>query len=178
MSDFRLSTGQLAAAITGAWLANPHTHARADEVPAFLVAVHAKLTALHTPPPVEVTSVRSERPEPAVSVRKSLTDPDFIVSMIDGQKYRTLTRHLSSRGMTPDQYRQRYGLPPSYPMTAPGYAAARSALSKRLGLGGRKKVTPVEPVPVAPPTRVAAKPNRARKSVAEAKTAARAQLEG
>ena len=77
----------------------------------------------------------------AVSVRKSLADPNFIISMIDGKPYTMLKRHLATNGYTPAEYRQRFGLKPGYPMTAPAYSERRSALAKQNGLGktqGRK----------------------------------------
>jgi predicted transcriptional regulator len=167
----------LAAALTIAWLGNAHTRPNADDVPAFFRSMFDAVEGLAGGSADKGVEEAAPSFTPAVSARKSLADPEFIVSMLDGRRYRSLTRHLSSRGITPDQYRDRYGLPASYPMVAPGYTAARSALSKSLGLG-RKKVGPVEPEPAAPPPPVAAKPKRARKSVAEAKAAAKAHLEG
>ena len=73
--------------------------------------------------------------EPAVSVRKSLATPYHIISMIDGQPYKMLTRHLSTNGLTPDEYRKRYNLPADYPMTAPNYSERRRQLAKEIGLG-------------------------------------------
>jgi predicted transcriptional regulator len=75
---------------------------------------------------------------PAVSVRKSLASPEHIISLIDGKPYKALKRHLTSRGLTPDEYRSRYGLPASYPMVAPAYAAHRRDVAQKIGLGGRK----------------------------------------
>lgn len=72
---------------------------------------------------------------PRVSVRKSLASRDHIISMIDGKPYRTLRRHLTTHGLTPDDYRQRYGLKPDYPMVAPSYSESRSAMAKTIGLG-------------------------------------------
>lgn len=72
---------------------------------------------------------------PAVSARKSLASPEHIISLIDGKPYKTLKRHLASRGLTPEQYRSRYDLPASYPMVAPAYAEHRRAVAHRLGLG-------------------------------------------
>jgi predicted transcriptional regulator len=72
---------------------------------------------------------------PAVPVRKSIT-PDYIVSLEDGRKFKSLKRHLAGTyGMTPDEYRAKWGLPRDYPMVAPNYAKARSELAKRMGLG-------------------------------------------
>lgn len=73
--------------------------------------------------------------EPAVSVRKSLASPDHIISMIDGKPYKTLRRHLTTHGMTPAEYRERYGLKPDYPIVAPNYSAARKAMAHKIGLG-------------------------------------------
>ncbi len=71
---------------------------------------------------------------PAVPIRKSVTD-DYIICLDDGQKFKSLKRHLSSLGMTPDQYRAKWGLPKDFPMTAANYSARRSALAKAIGLG-------------------------------------------
>jgi predicted transcriptional regulator len=89
-------------------------------------------------------------PEPvigAVTLRKSLASPEHIISMIDGKPYRTLKRHLGTHGLTPDEYRSLYKLPGDYPMVAPAYAAVRSEMAKRIGLG--RKASKV----VAPPVR-------------------------
>lgn len=79
---------------------------------------------------------------PAVPVRKSVT-PDYIVSLEDGRKFKSLKRHLQGTyGMTPDEYRAKWGLPRDYPMVAPNYAKARSELAKRMGLG--RKAAPAK----------------------------------
>ncbi len=81
----------------------------------------------------------AERPRPAVPVKKSVTR-DHIICLEDGKKLKMLKRYLrTSYGMTPEQYRQRWGLPPDYPMVAPSYAAKRSALAKKIGLGKRRR---------------------------------------
>lgn len=79
--------------------------------------------------------------EPAVSVRKSLASPDHILSMIDGRPYKTLRRHLSTHGLTPAEYRERYGLKDDYPMVAASYSAARRDMAKRIGLGRKPAAT-------------------------------------
>ena len=85
--------------------------------------------------------VEPEKPQPAVPVRRSVF-PDYIVCLEDGKKLKMLKRHLTtSYNMTPDAYRQRWGLPPDYPMVAPNYAEQRSSLAKKIGLG-RKAVEP------------------------------------
>src|SRR5690606_33118041 len=72
---------------------------------------------------------------PAVTVRKSLASKDHIISMIDGKPYKTLRRHLSTHGLTPAEYRARYGLKADYPMVAPAYSEQRRAMAKKIGLG-------------------------------------------
>ncbi len=96
----------------------------------------------------EVAAPEEEAPihTPAVTVRKSLASRDHIVSMIDGKPYRSLKRHLSSHGLTPADYRQRYNLAADYPMVAPGYSEQRREVAKRLGLGRKKGAAqPVKP---------------------------------
>jgi predicted transcriptional regulator len=78
---------------------------------------------------------------PAVPIRKSVT-PDYIISLEDGRKFKSLKRHLQGTyGMTPDEYRAKWGLPRDYPMVAPNYAKARSELAKRMGLGRKAAPT-------------------------------------
>ena len=78
---------------------------------------------------------KAEPPRPAVPVRKSVT-PDYLICLEDGKKLKMLKRHLrSTYGMTPDEYRHKWGLPPDYPMVAPNYAQQRSAFAKKIGLG-------------------------------------------
>jgi predicted transcriptional regulator len=105
------------------------------DIPALIRSVHQSLTTLGQPqetaePPAEL--------KPAVPVKKSVT-PDYIVCLEDGKKLKMLKRHLqSSYGLTPDEYRAKWGLPNDYPMVAPNYAKARSALAMEIGLGKRK----------------------------------------
>jgi predicted transcriptional regulator len=81
----------------------------------------------------------SEPLKPAVPVKKSI-HPDFIVCLEDGKKFKSLKRHLRTQyGMTPEQYREKWGLPLDYPMVAPNYAAARSQLAKQMGLGQQRR---------------------------------------
>jgi predicted transcriptional regulator len=94
-----------------------------------IAAVHASLERVAAPPAPE-----PEKPTPPVPIRKTVT-PDHIISLEDGKPYKSLKRHLTTRGLTPDQYRQKWGLPHDYPMVAATYAAQRSELAKNLGLG-------------------------------------------
>jgi predicted transcriptional regulator len=104
------------------------------ELPALIVKVHAVLHELSQP-----TSAPAEDLRPAVSVRRSV-QPDFIVCLEDGKKFKSLKRHLRTHyNLTPDEYRQKWGLPADYPMVAPNYAAARSSLAKSMGLGHQRR---------------------------------------
>jgi predicted transcriptional regulator len=96
--------------------------------------VHRTLKSIEAPP-----APRAARPEPAVSVAKSVT-PDFIICLEDGKKMKMLKRHLKTAfNMTPEQYRERWGLAPDYPMVAPRYAQHRSTLAKKIGLGTKPR---------------------------------------
>ena len=175
--DADFNAVELAAELTMAWLGNANTRANADDVPAFLASMHRAVTELDAAgkapaAPADETGDQAEH-TPAVSVRKSLASPDVIISMIDGKPYRSLKRHLSSRGLTPDQYRTRYGLKADYPMVAPAYSEARREVAKRLGLGrkpGQKAGKPAEAEVPAP--------KAGRKSAGAAKKAAQAHLGG
>ena len=106
---------------------------RPSELSDLIGSVHTALGALGKP--VEVPETK---PTPAVSPRKSITE-DHLISLEDGRRYKTLTRHLRGLGMTPDQYRAKWGLGPDYPMTAPSYSARRSELARSLGLGQARR---------------------------------------
>jgi predicted transcriptional regulator len=103
------------------------------ELPEMIRAVHATLIAL-------VANGAQDTPEPAVPVKRSVT-PDYIICLEDGRKLKMLKRHLrTAYDMTPAQYRDKWQLPPDYPMVAPNYAKARSTLARKIGLGrGRRK---------------------------------------
>lgn len=119
--------------IVAAYVSN--NHVQVSELPALIAATHAALTGLGQPAvPAEP---EFERPTPA-QIRKSITH-EALISFIDGKAYKTLKRHLTKQGLDPLSYRQRYGLPPDYPMVAPSYSETRSALALSLGLG--KKAT-------------------------------------
>jgi predicted transcriptional regulator len=82
----------------------------------------------------------ADKPKPAVNPKRSVHD-DYIVCLEDGKKFKSLKRHLMTHyGLTPEQYREKWGLEASYPMVAPNYAAARSQLAKKMGLGRKRKV--------------------------------------
>ena len=123
---------ELTASIVSAYVSN--NSVPTTELPALIGQVHSALTRVssgHGDAPIEAT-------KPAVSVKKSIT-PDHIVCLEDGKKFKSLKRHLRTQyNMTPEQYRDKWGLPPDYPMVAPNYAAARSRLAKQMGLGQQR----------------------------------------
>jgi predicted transcriptional regulator len=108
-------------------------------LPELIASVHASLSGLGGPiaPAVEPQT-------PAVNPKKSVF-PDYIVSLEDGRKFKSMKRHLGLLGMTPEQYREKWNLPKDYPMVAPNYAATRSALAKASGLG--RKAAPIKKAP-------------------------------
>jgi predicted transcriptional regulator len=107
-----------------------------NDLPVLIQNVHNALSAL---------GARKEepeaRPEPAVSIRSSIK-PDYVVCLEDGKKLKMLKRHLMTHyQMTPDEYRQKWGLSPDYPMVAPNYAEQRRTLAKKIGLGTKRRRT-------------------------------------
>lgn len=107
----------------------------ADKAPALIRTVYETLSELTN----GVPSASVVKAEPAVSIKKSLT-ADYIICLEDGKRFKSLKRHLRSRyNMSPEEYRTKWGLPSDYPMVAPNYAKARSALAKRMGLGRRRE---------------------------------------
>ncbi|UCI31778.1 MucR family transcriptional regulator [Mesorhizobium sp. B4-1-4] len=142
----------LAADIVSAYVSN--NPVPVPELPKLIGDIHAALQRTGTP----VAELVAKQ-EPAVSIKKSVT-PDYIICLEDGKKFKSLKRHLNVHyNLRPDEYRQKWNLPADYPMVAPNYAAARSALAKAAGLGRK----PAEPA-------VEAKPKRApRASLAAAR---------
>jgi predicted transcriptional regulator len=151
---------RLAAQIVSAHVGN--NSVAVSDLPGLIAQVYGAVEKLGRP--VEPVIIR---PEPAAPIRKSVT-PDYIICLEDGKKLKMLKRHLASAyNMTPDQYRERWGLASNYPMVAPNYAQQRSTLAKKIGLGTGRGKPPAEPVAPAPKP---ARAPRARKP-ATAKTA-------
>jgi predicted transcriptional regulator len=130
------STGnfiELTAQIVSAYVSN-NTVPAAD-IPGLISQVHAALTRVSGKP----AEGHGEPLKPAVSLKKSIT-PEYIVCLEDGKKFKSLKRHLRTQyNMTPEQYREKWGLGADYPMVAPNYAAARSQLAKQMGLGQQRR---------------------------------------
>ena len=131
-----VSLVELSADIAAAYLSS--NTLPAAEVPGLIKAIYDGLQQAAT----GTTEPAAGKPQPAVPVKKSIT-PDYLVSLEDGQKYKSLKRHLRTKyGMSPDDYRTKWGLPKDYPMVAPNYAASRSALAKSMGLGRKAAKAP------------------------------------
>jgi predicted transcriptional regulator len=130
--DLKHEIALLASDVVAAYVSN--NSVPVAELPALIGSVHATLAGLAGGAiPAAALEPEVEKPSPA-QVRRSVSH-DGITSFIDGRAYKTLKRHLTSHGLTPERYRERYGLPADYPMVAPSYAEQRSALAKQIGLG-------------------------------------------
>jgi len=104
------------------------------DLPQLINQVYSSLANIGTAPAAPLS-----RPQPAVSIKKSV-HPEYLVCLEDGKKLKMLKRHLKTAyNMTPEAYRERWGLPPDYPMVAPNYAEQRSRLAKEIGLGTRAR---------------------------------------
>jgi predicted transcriptional regulator len=127
----------LAADIVSAYVT--HNSLPAGDLTGLINTVHSALNGIATG-----GTAAGGQPETAVThataaqIKKSIT-PDALTSFEDGKSYKSLKRHLSKRGMTPQQYRDKWGLPATYPMVSPNYAAARSELAKKMGLGQKRR---------------------------------------
>jgi len=127
---------------------------RVSDLGALIESVHASLKQLAGGTPAEPPPPAAE---PAIPIRKSVSN-EYVYCLEDGKKFKSIRRHLmTAHGLTPEQYREKWGLPPQYPMVAPAYASARSDLAKNSGLGrmnGQRAVaaTP-EPEEAEPPAK-------------------------
>ena len=144
---------ELTSGIVAAYVS--HNRISRAELPELIASVHRSLSSLAAPAAPEPA-----RPEPRIPIRKTIT-PDHLISLEDGKPYRSLKRHLTTRGLTPETYRAKWGLPADYPMIASSYAKQRSDLAKSLGLGqkrGRGRDQAAAPAPAKP----SSKPARSR----------------
>ena len=143
----------LAADIVAAHVSN--NNVAISEIGGLVEKVFASLAGLGATPAVE-----EEGPKPVVSARASVK-PDSITCMICGRKQKTMRRHLqTAHGLSPDEYRQRFGLPFSYPMTAPNYSEMRRVMANQIGLGRKR---PVQAKRLSPPARRKARSGTAQK---------------
>ena len=123
----------ITASIVAAFVSN--NTVASNELPALIAETHAALSrAAGKPAPIE-----REEAKPKIAIKKSVM-PDFIICLEDGKKFKSLKRHLRTHyNLSPEEYREKWGLPHDYPMVAPNYAAARSQLAKKMGLGMRRE---------------------------------------
>ena len=120
---------ELTAGIVSAYVSN--NSVSATDIPNLINQVHSALMRVSA----GQSDAQPEPLKPAISVKKSIT-PDYLVCLEDGKKFKSLKRHLRTQyNMTPEQYREKWGLPADYPMVAPAYAARRSDFAKQIGLG-------------------------------------------
>lgn len=134
MSDQTPELVELAGSIVAAYVSN--NSVPPGDLPALIANIHAAVTRVASGASAasDANDVEEVQKPSAAQIRKSVTD-EGIVSFIDGRTYKTLKRHLTTHGLDPRSYRQRYDLPDDYPMVAPSYAAQRSALARQIGLG-------------------------------------------
>lgn len=131
-----------------------HNSMRAADLPELIASVHSALRGLSSP--IEAPVAASAPPTPAVPIKKSVSD-DYIICLEDGKKFRSLKRHIGTvYNLSPEQYREKWGLPRDYPMVAPAYSAIRSRLAKDIGLGQQRGAED------AAPAEAAAEPKRKR----------------
>ena len=123
---------ELTAEVVAAYVSN--NVVQTSDLPSLIAEVHTALRSTSGAEPAP-----AEKPKPAVPIRKSV-HRDYIICLEDGMKFKSLKRHLMTyHGLTPDEYREKWGLPADYPMVAPAYAEARSRLAKEMGLGQKRK---------------------------------------
>ena len=124
---------ELTADIVSAYVSN--NSVSAGEIPNLINQIHSALLRVSG----GQSDTQPEPLKPAVSLKKSITS-DYLICLEDGKKFKSLKRHLRTQyNMTPEQYRDKWALPPDYPMVAPNYAAARSQLAKKMGLGQQRR---------------------------------------
>jgi len=125
---------ELTADVVSAYVSN--NSVPASELPGLIAEVHAALGRVGT---IQEPQITVDKQKPAVNPKRSVHD-EFIVCLEDGKKFKSLKRHIMTHyNLTPEQYREKWGLDANYPMVAPNYAAARSQLAKKMGLGRKRK---------------------------------------
>lgn len=140
MSDSQMDNRQemlmeLTAEVVAAYVSN--NSVPASELPSLIAEIHNALGRMGTS--TAVAAPVAEKQKPAVNPKKSVYD-DYIICLEDGKRFKSLKRHIMAHfGMTPEQYREKWDLDANYPMVAPNYAAARSVLARKIGLGRKRK---------------------------------------
>ena len=157
----------LAADIVSAYLSN--NHVAAGDLPGLIASVHAAVTGLSQ----AAATAEPETKATAAQIRKSIT-PEALISFEDGKPYKTLRRHLTIRGLSPEAYRAKHGLPADYPMVAASYSEQRSSLAKSLGLGQQRRAAATKASSASEKVMEATAPAEASKSRGGRKKAAEA----
>lgn len=156
MSDNNTDMRELVASVAAAYFSN--SHVAVSDIPSVISQIAGSLSQVGAEGVVASADATTEEQAPstpkltAAQIRKSVT-PDALVSFEDGKTYKTMKRHLSGRGLTPEQYREKWGLPRDYPMVAPNYSAARADMARKLGLGQRGAAARAQAAEKAKPTR-------------------------
>ena len=144
---------ELTAGVVASYVEN--NHLAANELAALIKSVHAALSGAGQPEaPVDETLKLTSG-----QIKKSIT-ADFLISFIDGKKYKTLKRHLATHGLNFEEYRAKFGLPKDYPTVAPNYSAQRSAMAKQLGLGRGGRGAALKTTAAAPAKKTAKAPRK------------------
>ena len=157
----------LTATILVGYVAN--TKIEANQIPNLIASISSVLDGLGKPDATSDTVARVSKATPA-QIRRSITD-DAIISFEDGRSYKSMKRSLVRYGLTPSSYREKWGLPADYPMAAPAYSAARSAMALKIGLGSKRSGAPA---PVAAKPKASKGPGRPRKETSETASASKA----
>jgi len=165
-----LDLRKIVADVAAAYFSN--SHVTPSEISNVIGQIAASLSAVGGPVPEAPAEVPEGPKLTPVQIRKSITR-DALVSFEDNKPYKTLRRHLAVKGLTPEQYRDKWGLPKDYPMVAPAYSERRSSMARALGLGRQlsSRTRPAEPAPApsgAAPKAPRKAPGRPRKAKAEA----------
>lgn len=139
-SDARDGTIEL----VSAYVSNTNTRLSGEELQALIRDTFATLSSLSAETAPAAAAEPEAAPKSKAEIKKSI-GAESLISFEDGKAYKSLKRHLTTRGLTPQAYRDKYGLPADYPMTHPAYSARRSELAKSIGLGSKGRMTKGEP---------------------------------
>lgn len=178
--ELKKIVGEVAAAYFG------NSHVTPNEIASVISQIASSIAAVGVAAPEAPVEAAEQTKLTPAQIRRSITR-EALISFEDNKPYKTMRRHLASRGMTPEEYRTKWGLPRDYPMVAPAYSEARSNLAKERGLGGRlRPPTPTAPQaqpeaaaePAAQPATEAAAPTRRMSRVAAARAATPRSVKG
>jgi predicted transcriptional regulator len=148
--DLRRIVADVAAAYFG------NSHVTPSDIPMVINQIAVSLSAVGASTPEAAPKIESEPKLTPAQIRKSITD-DALISFEDSKPYKTLRRHLAVRGLSPDEYRAKWGLPRDYPMVAPSYSEARARMARSIGLGGRIAAKSAASTSAAAPAKGAAR---------------------